>query len=247
LPNSIKTWLKDHLPQSFVGIVEYHLEPARLDSWGGPFNGQCFRQLIFLDLAQSCRFEAIVETGTFRGSSTIFLAKNSGGAPVYTSEISLRYFALASRRLRSLRNVSLYNMDSRRFLAALPLPRETRTFFYLDAHWHKDLPLEDETEFIMRNFRSFVIMIDDFEVPGDPGYSFDDYGPGKRLSLSDFPFHTDNRIVSYRPGRPSSRESGIRRGCIILVSSDLKPQVDSVRSLAPIALNTNDGAIDAVE
>jgi hypothetical protein len=138
-------------------------------------------------------------------------------------------------------------MDSRRFLANLPLLRDTRTFFYLDAHWHKDLPLRDETEFIMRNFDSFVIMIDDFEVPGDPGYTFDDYGPGKRLSLSDFPFHNDNRIFSYRPARPSSRESGIRRGCIILVSSDLKPQVDSLRTLAPTALNPRDGAIDGVE
>src|ERR1700745_272880 len=45
LANAVKTRLKDHLPQSLVGRVEYHLKPERLDSWGGPFNGQCFRQL----------------------------------------------------------------------------------------------------------------------------------------------------------------------------------------------------------
>jgi hypothetical protein len=74
LANALKTWLKDHLPQSFVGRVEYHLEPERLDSWGGPFNGQCFRQLIFLDLVRACRFGAILERKTFRGSTPLSTA-----------------------------------------------------------------------------------------------------------------------------------------------------------------------------
>ena len=231
----IKTWLKDHLPQKFVGRVEYHLEPERLDSWGGPLNGQCFRQLMFVDLVQACRFGAIVETGTFRGSSTIFLAQNSGGVPVYSSEISARYFTLAGRRLSPLPNVHLYNLDARQFLAALPLSHDTRTFFYLDAHWNQDLPLADETEFIIKTYRSFVIMIDDFQVPGDAGYKFDDYGPGKSLSLRDFPFQDDSRIAAYFPARHSSRESGIKRGCIVLVSQDMKSVVDSIDSLVAAA------------
>jgi predicted O-methyltransferase YrrM len=235
LTKSIKTWLKDHLPQSFVGIVEYHLEPERLDTWGGPFNGQCFRQLIFIDLVRACRFEAIVETGTFRGSTTLFLSHNSNGAPVHSSEISPRFFQVARRRLRSLTNLQLYNLDSRAFLSALYLPSEARTFFYLDAHWRADLPLADETEFVIRKFGTFVIMIDDFEVPGDSGYNFDDYGPGKRLSLRDFPFHKDNRICVYFPSRPASQESGIRRGCIVLVSPNLKEAADSLECLLPIA------------
>ena len=231
LANALKTWLKDHLPQSFVGTVEYHLEPERLDSWGGPFNGQCFRQLIFLDLVRACGFEAIVETGTFRGSTTLFLGHNSNGAPVHSSEINPRYFQIARRRLRALSNLHLYNLDSRAFLSGLRLPGETRTFFYLDAHWSEDLPLAEETEFIIRNFNTFAIMVDDFEVPGDSGYAFDDYGPGKRLSLRDFPFHQDNRILIYYPARPASQESGIRRGCIVLVSPNLKDAVDSLDCL----------------
>ena len=126
-------------------------------------------------------------------------------------------------------------MDARQFLSALPLPHDTRTFFYLDAHWNKDLPLADETEFIIKTYRSFVIMIDDFQVPGDPGYCFDDYGPGKSLSLRDFPFEGDSRITAYFPSRHSSRESGIRRGCIVLFSLDLKSVADSIDSLVPAA------------
>jgi hypothetical protein len=231
LANALKTWLKDHLPQSFVGRVEYHLEPERLDSWGGPFNGQCFRQLIFLDLVRACRFEAIVETGTFRGSTTLFLGHNCNGVPVHSSEINPRFFQIARRRLRASPNLHLYNLDSRNFLSQLRMPRESRIFFYLDAHLSEDLPLADETEFVIRNFNTFTIMIDDFEVPGDSGYAYDDYGPGKRLSLRDFPFHKDSRISAYFPSRPASQESGIRRGCIVLVSRDLEDAVNSLNCL----------------
>jgi hypothetical protein len=235
LANLLKTWLKDHLPQALVGRVEYHLEPERLDSWGGPFNGQCFRQLIFIDLMRVCRFEAIVETGTFRGSTTLFLSHNSNGVPVYSCEINPRFFELARRRLRALPNLHLYNLNSRDFLSGLSLPKEAGIFFYLDAHWLDNLPLADESEFVIRNFDTFAIMIDDFEVPDDPGYKFDDYGPGKRLSLRDFPFHKDSRLKTYFPSRPASQESGIRRGCTVLVSPNLKGAVDSLDCLSSVA------------
>jgi hypothetical protein len=231
LANSLKTWLKDKLPQSFVGTVEYHLEPARLDSWGGPFNGQCFRQLIYIDLLNACGFDAIAETGTFRGTTTVFLCQNSNGAPVYSSEINPRFFEVARRRLRSIKNLHLYNLDSRVFLSKLKLPRNAKAFFYLDAHWRDDLPLAEEIAFIVQHFDTFAIMIDDFEVPGDDGYSFDDYGPHKRLSLRDFPFHLDNRVIARFPSRPSSRESGLRRGCIVLASPNLTKAVDSLNCL----------------
>jgi hypothetical protein len=231
LANPIKTWLKDHLPQSFVGKVEYHLEPERLDSWGGPFNGQCFRQLIFIDLVRACRFDAILETGTFRGSTTLFLCHNSNGSPVHSTEINPRFFQLSRRRLRFLPNLHLYNLDSRAFLSALKLRQESRAFFYLDAHWRDDLPLAEEIELIIGKFHTFGIMVDDFEVPDNSGYAYDDYGPGKSLSLRDFPFHKDNRMRVYFPSRPASRESGIRRGCVVLVSPDLKDAVDSLDCL----------------
>jgi len=211
--------------------VEFHLHPEKLDSWGGPFNGQCFRQTIYVDLVRACGFAAIVETGTFRGSTSIFLAQNSAGAPVFSSEISTRYFEIAKRRLRAIPNLHLLNLDSRLFLSTLKLPPQTKTFFYLDAHWREDLPLAAEIEIINLNFSSFVVMVDDFQVPNDAGYAFDDYGPGKSLSLRDFSFLSDRRFFSYLPARSSDQESGLRRGCIVLVSPDLKETVDSTGCL----------------
>ena len=232
---NLRMRLTSVLPQSLVGAVEYHLHPARLDAWGGPFNGQCFRQLIFSDLVRACAFTAVVETGTYRGTTTVFLARNSS-VPVYSSEANPRFFQSAKRRLKAFPNVHLYDLDSRIFLAQVPLPDIARPFFYLDAHWEDDLPLAEEVQFILQHFQSFVIMIDDFEVPGDSDYRFDDYGTGKRLSLRDFPFHQDARLCVYVPSRAGNQESGSRRGCVILSSADLKTKLDELPCL--ITLNS---------
>jgi hypothetical protein len=226
------------LPQSWKGIAVYHLNPLALDGLG-VFNGQCFRQLIFIDLNNACRFEAIVETGTFVGCTTQFFARNSG-VPIHTVESRPRNFELAKRHLKSFPRVHPANLDSVIFLKSLPFSQETRTFFYLDSHWEGHLPLAEEAEFILSQFTEFVIMIDDFAVPGDAGYAFDDYGEGKQLSLLDFPFHKDPRVRVYFPSRHSSGESELRRGCVVLASPGLAPILDSLVCLRHLA--TPEGA-----
>ena len=112
--------------------------------------------------------------------------------------------------------------------------------FYLDAHWEDSLPLAEEVEIVLLRFKRFVIMIDDFAVPGDEGYTYDDYGLGKRLSLRDFPFHKDLRVRVFSPNRHSSQESGARRGCIVLASCALAPALDSLDSLRHLELSEVD-------
>jgi hypothetical protein len=58
LTKAIASWL----PKCWRGIAQYHINPLILDGFG-VFNGQCFRQLIFIYLNKTCRFEAIVESG----------------------------------------------------------------------------------------------------------------------------------------------------------------------------------------
>src|SRR6185503_7616085 len=124
----------------------------------------------------ACHFDAIIETGTFRGSTTLFLAHNSGGAPVFTSEVNTRVFETARRRLRAFQNLHMYNLDSRQVLKTADLARYRRPFFYLDAHWLADLPLSEEINVICQKWVDYVVMVDDFQVPDDPGYGYDDYG-----------------------------------------------------------------------
>lgn len=232
--HSMKKWLARHVPTYFLGAKDFYLHPEWRDSLGGPFNGQHFRQMIFIDLLRVCRFDVIAETGTYYGSTTRFLGMNSGGTPVYTSEIDKRIYEYARRGLRAFPNVHIFNLDSREFLSTMDLSGKRCGFFYLDAHWGEDLPLAGEIELITQKSSSFVIMIDDFQVSNDSGYGYDDYGVGKRLSLRDFPFDSDRRFVSYFPARHSTEESGRQRGCIVLASPDLKGKVDLLHCLVPI-------------
>jgi len=101
-------------------------------------------------------------------------------------------------------------LDSREFIQRLDVPRQARTFFYLDAHWEESLPPREELDLIIREFKQFVVMIDDFEIPNDPGYGFDDYGPGKRLSLRDLSFivTTELHVTFLRGLRFKNRDIG---------------------------------------
>jgi hypothetical protein len=229
LTKSLLRAIASLVPRSWVGAVEYHVKSLALDTYGA-FNGQFFRQLIFFDLNKACRFEAMVETGTFVGGTAEFLVENTQ-VPVHTVEMNPRYFAVAKRHLKPFPRVHPVLGNSVEFLKALPMAPETRVFFYLDAHWRSHLPLREETEFIFSRFRDFVIMIDDFAVSGDDGYRFDDYGEGNQLSLRDFPFHNDPRVSVYFPSRRSNEDSGTPCGCVVLASQSLTPIVDSLECL----------------
>ena len=166
-----------------LGFVDYLIRPGRRRAWL-PMNGQERRQELVESMIARCRIGRIVETGTYRGDTTVWLARF--GLPTITIEINPRWFEFARLRLRKLKHVIPCLGDSVEVLKDL-VPRladkEAPTLFYLDAHWRERLPLREELELITRHFAKSVVVIDDFEVPGDPGYGFDDYGPGKRLAL----------------------------------------------------------------
>lgn len=198
------------------------LDDSLLEVWGGPFNGQSVRQELFQSLVSRLGVASIVETGTFRGSSTAFMASQSG-LPLFTCEASPRYFHYSSRRLAGLPNVTLRNQDSRLFLKELldsgTLPPGP-VLFYLDAHWHNDLPVWEEIDIIFSRNVPAVIVIDDFRVPGDPGFSYDDYGAGKCLSVQDLRENSGSEADWFFPHGSSASESGRKRGCAVLARGE---------------------------
>src|SRR5436190_4416368 len=55
----------------FKAAAEVELASEELQAcWGGAFNGQEGRRALFVDLIERLKPAAIVETGTFRGSTT---------------------------------------------------------------------------------------------------------------------------------------------------------------------------------
>lgn len=213
-----------------------HLDGARESfrgSWGGPMNGQAFRQDIVREIVRLVPVEAVVETGTFRGTTTEFLAYLTG-SPVYTVESQEREFLYSRRRLAPLQQVVLQRDDSRSFLASLSEDLavcQATTLFYLDAHWENNLPLADELKIIAEHWQEAVVVIDDFEVPGDPHYLFDDYGPGKRLTASYLPYESLHGWSTFYPSRPGCEETGMRRGCAVLATPNVATALGAAHCL----------------
>jgi hypothetical protein len=202
------------------------------------FNAQTARQSLFRDIITNTQPRAIIETGTCFGTTTEFMAQT--GLPVFSIEANSQYYRIARARLLRRRNIQLLCGDSRATLRKLfdgPLHRlcSRALFFYLDAHWNVDLPLTEEIDIVFRRCPSAVVMIDDFRVPFDPGYGYDDYGPGKAL-VSDYiqPAVLAHQLRAFYPSTPSAVENGARRGCIALAKDGyLGPVLASMALLRP--------------
>lgn len=206
---------------SRAGMLDYFLSSAKTDPWGGPFNGQKARQELFRHLLKTCRPRVIIETGTYLGISTEYIAELSQ-VPLFTVEIDARKYGFAKMRLRRRRNVQLSCGDSRKFLSnVLEITKERYTgstvLLYLDAHGYEDLPLEEEISIIFSSTDRAIVLIDDFQVPYDPGYGYDDYGDGKALTAQYIAGNVGRyKLAQFFPAIRSDSESGARRGCVVL-------------------------------
>lgn len=226
------------LLQQTAGAIDYLRAPELGVEWG-PFNGQTARQALFIELVTKTQPRAIVETGTSLGATTDLMSQT--GLPVFTIELYPLHYGFARARFWRRRNVKLLHEDSRTGLRRLfdgplrGLAHQT-VFFYLDAHGHvfgDDLPLAEELDLVFGQCPSAVVVIDDFEVPNDPGYGYDDYGPGKAL-VYDYiqPAIAAHQLRAFYPSTPSVADypstpmaaaglavpGRLRRGCVVLVT-----------------------------
>jgi len=212
--NTVYQKISGLLPARVAARVDL-CRPSYRVSWGGPLNGQLRRREVVRDIAGSIRFDRVLETGTYRGSSTEFFA-SVFGVPVHTVEADRRNFEYSRHRLRVEPLIDTHFGDSRTFLREMARVTGCDTvFIYLDAHWEKDLPLREELEIVSQAWASCVVMIDDFQVPDDPGYRFDDYGDGQALTPRYLPAAVANWNLYY-PSAPSHDETGARRGSCVL-------------------------------
>ena len=200
-----------------VGRLEFLIMPQVRDSLGGPLNGQVFRKRMFLDIVRATQCAAIVETGTFRGSSTAFFATLD--VPVYSVEQNPRHAAFASLRLARLPGrIHLSEGNSPAFLKSLavdPTFPRSHVIFYLDAHWYAHLPLAEELEIVFATWHDAVVMVDDFQVPGT-SYGYDDYGPGKALTLDYLKQVGHLELKAFFPRATADAETGQKRGSVVL-------------------------------
>ena len=104
------------------------------------------------------------------------------------------------------------------------------------AHWYQDLPLADEIDIIAGAWRDYAILVDDFKVPGDDGYAYDDYGPGKCLDMDYLkPVLARNQLRAFFPTTRSKDESGGRPGYVVVVPDSAVAGARSASLLREVA------------
>ena len=63
-------------------------------------------------------------------------------------------------------------------------------------------------------------MIDDFKVPGDNGYKYDDFGGGKVLCLEYLePLIKKLNLGVFFPAIRAEQETGEKRGCVVMAQA----------------------------
>jgi hypothetical protein len=228
-----------------AGRWEYRLRPQRRDRWGGPFNGQEFRQRLFAELTARIAFVAIIETGTDCGTTTAYI-RRATNAPIHSFEANPRHYGFAVEQLKALPDLHLHCCDSRAGLVHLATSNALPpgcVFLYLDAHGFGDLPLSEEIDLAFRYWPEAVVMVDDFAVPDDPEYGFDDYGAGKALTLG---YLIDNDVLPagvWFPRCSASAETGARRGCVVLAhAADVVRRMNALTNLRRWTSDTPDRA-----
>jgi predicted O-methyltransferase YrrM len=209
------------------------------------FNGQKNRVRVFHAINERVPFENYVETGTYLGMTTDFLARTarSRGAHVYSCELDGRFFAISRRTAGRLDNVHLHHGDSVGFLAALlPQLSPAVNFVYLDAHCVGHLPLREELA-LLRDCPSTLVMIDDFQVPADPRFGWDRYDDRHRICLDYIADLVDAGHV-YLPSYPATDEEATWRGeasprgyCVIARSQTLRNVLDAIPLLRPCSID----------
>lgn len=231
------SWLR-HLPAWLaerVGGWQYRYGSGWRENWGArPFNGQEARRRMVLEICQRVQFVAVVETGTYRGATTAYLHRVTGLA-LHSFEVNPRHYGFARARLRRLTAVRLHRGDSRaglKRLASSGALQPGPVLFYLDAHGLADLPLAAEIDIAFGHWPEAVVMIDDFAVPDDPGYGFDDYGDGRALTLAYLDENDLRPAGVWLPRCASAAETGARRGCVVLARApELIRRIDAVAAL----------------
>jgi hypothetical protein len=209
--------------QTFRGKADYWSKNHRkFFPWGFAMNGQTARLETTRQIIFKLRIRRIIETGTFRGTTTEWFGQF--GLPVETVEINDRLFAFSKARLSKFENISVILDSSVHFLRTrIALDTDSRNesiLFYLDSHWEEYLPLREELELIFGHYSNAVVLVDDFKVPDDAGYGYDDYGPGKALTLDYVAASKVPKLSFFSPSIRSGEETGYRRGWVVLTSNE---------------------------
>jgi hypothetical protein len=122
---------------------------------------------LILTLREVFSLSVFVETGTFKGESTLWAAKYFD--KVYTIENSEALYNETKKKFTDYPNIEFIKGNSREKLIDILLHLKQPAVFWLDAHWcgsvtfgsEDECPLLDELKLIVNQTLNHIIVIDD--------------------------------------------------------------------------------------
>jgi 16S rRNA A1518/A1519 N6-dimethyltransferase RsmA/KsgA/DIM1 with predicted DNA glycosylase/AP lyase activity len=107
----LRPLVKPILGERVVAKINYKRGVRLKASWEGVFNKQHGRKEIFDEIVEHFDPATIVETGTFRGTTTEYMSGTT--ANVFSLEFDPSNAGYAQARLAKFKNVQVINLDSR--------------------------------------------------------------------------------------------------------------------------------------
>jgi hypothetical protein len=127
----------------------------------------------FLELKKEYNIGVAIETGTYHGDTTTWLAENF--EIVYTVEYDKRYLEIANQNIKSYSNIRSYLGNSIDYLGSfIEESKDSSIIIFLDAHWYAN-PVLLELDKIKESGIKPVLAIHDFKVPERPDLGYDIY------------------------------------------------------------------------
>ncbi|MBK9239165.1 MAG: hypothetical protein IPL75_02630 [Acidobacteria bacterium] len=132
---------------------------------------------VFRDYGARHLPRVFVETGTFQGDLAFDICDRF--ARIHTIELSPKWHAHASERLKAYQHITCHLGDSAEVLAELGATLEEPAVFYLDAHFaggdtafgSEEVPLMRELSALSTRTWKDIIIIDDLRLIGHKGVS----------------------------------------------------------------------------
>lgn len=221
------------LTRSYPGLVlSAHRFRAAVTGKPYFFNRQKLRLQVFQEIDANIAFDNYIETGTYLGLTTHFLAETARtrGAHVHSCEINDDFITIAGKIVGKSDNVRLHHGNSVDMLRTLsPSVAEATNFVYLDAHVGVEyLPLREELE-IIREWPNTIVMIDDFKVPNDGQFRWDQYDEEREISLRYIEGSFGSGSVYFPSYRALEERLAVARGyCVISMSKRFTKVLDEI-------------------
>lgn len=158
-------------------LVNVFSQESRHELYELGFHGDSYLLKVVDPLAKNS--DMFLETGTNVGSTLGYMARTYSHMKCYSCEPDISAYKRAVTNVDGYDNATIFNLGAIDFLKQMMHMnfRNSKPLVWLDAHGQGfEWPLQDEIRLITNGLLEAFVLIDDFEVPGQPQFKFDTYG-----------------------------------------------------------------------